>query len=261
MAPPLVASPPMTTAARRPPAIAPAFAASLVVHGAVAVALFGLVATGRPGDGDVAAPLAVRLVGPPLPAEAPPAPAAPDVVVAAEASTAALPARAGDESAQTQPARVADAPLAPTEPRRAPSAAAPPPGTVSARENYAAMGGISPDIVARAHMNYLIEVEKPVRVLRLPEVPYPPAALAAGRQDTVVAWVAVDRDGGIEDVVIDSGEAEFADAVRAALPSAKFLPAEERGELVPFYILLQFDFRTSGSITKPPAAVAAEPAQ
>ncbi|MBK9116813.1 MAG: energy transducer TonB [Betaproteobacteria bacterium] len=250
----------MTIAARRPAAIAPAFAASLVIHGAVAVALFGLVATGRQGDGDVPAPLAVRLVGPPAAAEAPPAPATPDVVVSAEASPVALPAPSSEAGVAPQPARVAEEPRAVADPRPSPSATAPPPGTVSARENYAAMGGISPDLVSRAHMNYLIEVEKPVRVLNLPEVPYPPEALAAGRQDTVVAWVAIDREGAIEDVVIDSGEPEFADAVLAALPTAKFLPAEERGELVPFYILLQFDFRTARGTATAPAAVAAEPA-
>jgi TonB family protein len=105
-------------------------------------------------------------------------------------------------------------------------------------------------------MNYLIEVEKPVRVLSLPDVAYPREALAAGRQDTVVAWVAVDRDGAIEEIVIDSGEPEFAEAVLAALPSAKFLPAEERGEIVPFYILLQFDFRTADATTGTPVTAA-----
>ena len=54
----------MTIAARLP-AIAPAFAASSLIHVAVAVTLFGLVSTGRQGDGDAPAPLAVRLVGHP----------------------------------------------------------------------------------------------------------------------------------------------------------------------------------------------------
>ena len=42
----------MTIAAPRLPAIAPAFAASSLIHVAVAVTLFGLVSTGRQGDGE-----------------------------------------------------------------------------------------------------------------------------------------------------------------------------------------------------------------
>jgi len=250
----------MTTALRRPPAIAPAFVASLVIHVAVGVALFGLIATGRQGPGEPFAPLAVRLVGPPAPAEAPPAPAAPEVVVTADASAVALPAPSAEASAEPRPAQVADEARAEAQRPTPASAPAPPPGAVRVRENYGAMGGISADIVTRAQSDYLIEVEKPVRVLQMPEVPYPPEALRAGRQDTVVAWVAIDREGAIEDVVIDSGEPEFAEAVRAALPTAKFLPAEERGEIVPFYIVLQFDFRMAGGTSGVAAGVAPAPA-
>ena len=46
--------------------------------------------------------------------------------------------------------------------------------------------------------------------------------------------------------------------VLAALPTAKFLPAEERGEIIPFYIVLQFDFRTTGGAVAP-SANASEP--
>ena len=248
----------MTIADRRPPAIAPAFVASLVVHGALGFALFGLVSSGRPGPAEAIAPLAVRLVGPPAPATAPPSPQTTDAVVTADTAAQALPSPSTEANAPPTPAMTAAAPVAAAEAPPADAAAAPPPGTVAVRENYAAMAGISTDIVARAHSDYLIEVEKTVRVLRLPEVPYPPEALAAGRQDTVVAWIAVDREGAIEDVVIDSGEPEFAAAVLAALPTAKFLPAEERGEIIPFYIVLQFDFRTTGGAVAP-SANASEP--
>ncbi len=210
------------------------------------VALFGVVSTGRQGQGDPFAPLAVRLVGPPSPAEAPPVPAAPEVVVTTDASAVALPAPSDASSAEPRPARVADDVRVAVQPRPSANATAPSRGTVAVRENYGAMGGMSADLVTRAQSSYLIEVEKPVRVLSVPEVPYPPEALRAGRQDTVVAWIAIDREGAIEDVVIDSGEPEFAQAVLAALPKAKFLPAEERGEIIPFYIVLQFDFRTAG---------------
>ena len=36
---------------------------------------------------------------------------------------------------------------------------------------------------------------------------------------------------------------EFAAAVESALPTARFLPAENGGETVPFYLIMTFEFR------------------
>lgn len=250
---------------RRSPTIAPAFAASLLIHVMLGVALVGLASADRMARGDDRVPLAVRLVDPPAPPAPLPAPTAAEAIVSPRSEAAALPAASPDvapkpSTATPAPSVTAVQPPAPAEVRPEPASPVPALGTVAIAEPAGGMAALSPDVVARSHGGYLIEVEKPVRVLRMPEVAYPQVALEAQREGTVVVWLAIDRDGAIEDVVVDSGLPAFVDAVMDALPSAKFLPAEERGELIPFYIALQFDFRIAGGATASPGAVAAEPA-
>jgi TonB family protein len=87
------------------------------------------------------------------------------------------------------------------------------------------------------------EVEKPVRPASSLALDYPPAALEAQREGSVLAWVHVATDGSVKEVEIVEGEPEFADSVRDSLMKARFLPAEVDGHAVENYIILQFDFR------------------
>lgn len=246
----------MTPSLHWPPAIAPAFVASLLIHAALAFALIGVITMGRPALGDGTSMLAVRLVEPPASLPLVAADVAPTPLPVAESPTMA-PMR---QPAATPPDAVSVAaptpePPQPPEAQPAPSAPVLPLGEVDIAENYYALSSLQEELVLRTQGAYLAEVEKPVRVLQKPVVGYPADALAAQRSGTVVAWLAISREGAIEEVIIDSGEPEFAEAVTAALPTAKFLPAEEKDELIPFYIVMVFEFR-SGSAIAPPAAEA-----
>ena len=116
-------------------------------------------------------------------------------------------------------------------------------GGIRIAANYAALSGFPEELMLRTQTQFLIEVDKLVRVVRNPDVIYPAGALEAKREGTVVVWLALSREGGVEEVVVVSGEPEFAAAVEAALPSAQFLPAENGGETVPFYLIMTFEFR------------------
>ena len=115
---------------------------------------------------------------------------------------------------------------------------------------------LSDALQQRSQAEYPIEIDKPVRVLVAPAVGYPPAAAKSKREGTVVAWTAVGAGGEIEDIVIE-GDPEFGDAVTQAMGGAKFLPAENDGSPIRFYVVLTFEFRTGASGATPPAAIVA----
>ena len=98
-------------------------------------------------------------------------------------------------------------------------------------------------LAGRSLAEFLPEVEKPVRLASALAVDYPPAALQAKREGSVLAWVEVLSDGSVNEVQIVDGAPEFADSVHEALLKARFLPAEAYGQVVQHYIILQFDFR------------------
>lgn len=103
------------------------------------------------------------------------------------------------------------------------------------------------DLHGRSQSEFPIEIDKPVRLDGRIVARYPAAALAAGREDSVVAWVVVNEQGRASEIEIPEGTEEFADQVRAALRAARFLPAEDKLQPIRFPIALQFDFR-SGAI-------------
>lgn len=234
----------LALASTRRLAIAPAALASLLVHGAIAVVL-GVVVSTRPATwGNATSTLTVELAAVPSVIESPPAPA-PTVpeVMRLEARTVVPPLPVPDPT--LPPPRPATPPPVPQIPDAQPAST--PPALQTARirmaTNYSALSSLPEELVQRSQGEFLVEVDKLVQVVRSPDVVYPADALAAGREDTVVVWLALDRDGAITESIIVSGAPEFAEAVTSALPSARFLPAVNAGENVPFYLIMTFDFR------------------
>ncbi len=227
--------------------MAPAALASLSIHVAIAFVLATVVSPRPFAWGYSSAALTVELVSPPTKAEVPvPAVTAPvpEVVSAPMTRTDATPSPGNSISAATAPASPAPVPVEPAPPQDATQASLTL-GHVRMAENYAGLSGLPEELVLRTQGEFLIEVDKLVRIARNPDLAYPPEALQAGRQGSVVAWLALDRDGAVTETIIVSGEPEFAAAVEAALPTARFLPAENIGETVPFYLIMTFEFRGS----------------
>jgi len=89
------------------------------------------------------------------------------------------------------------------------------------------------------------EVEKPVRLLAGSAPRYPELLRATGVEGSVVAVFVVDEKGRAEmDSVrfVGSGNALFQDAVRAALPRMRFVPAEIAGQKVRQLVQMPFVF-------------------
>ncbi len=130
-------------------------------------------------------------------------------------------------------------------------------GSVDVRlQDQALMTGLPNVLAERTTSEFPVEVLRLVRMPSRPAVAYPPEALAAQRQGSVLAWITVEADGSVEEVIIVEGEAEFAAAVEAALVATRFAPAVDRSGPIRFYTLLRFDF-AGGS----PAAAAAAAAE
>ena len=230
---------------RLPPALAPAALASLSVHVAIAFVLASVVSLRPFAWGYSNAALTVALVSPSSQAEvavtAVPAPVS--VVARAPMRRTEAPAvPATPMPAAPPPAVPASVPVEPL-PSRAETQASLTLGQIRMAETYAGLSGLPEELVLRTQGEFLIEVDKLVRIVRNPDVVYPPDALQARREGTVVAWMALDREGALTEIIIVSGEPEFAAAVEAALPTARFLPAENGGETVPFYLIMTFEFR------------------
>lgn len=243
------------------PEVFGAYAASIAFHLVVALVLFGAFAAGGVKFQRSDAPLTVRLMAPaahPAPAAAPivlPMPITPALPIVASPlakllNVDQLPVEAGVASPD------APAPVPPRVPEHAEASGF---NQVDVSENYSILHSLQEELVLRTQGDYLVEVEKPVRMLKRPEVNYPPEALSAQRQGTVVAWIAINTDGNVDEVIISSGTEEFAEAVREALPSARFLPAEERGQIIPYYIVLSIDFRSGVPTTASTAVRSAPP--
>ncbi len=218
--------------------------ASVVAHLAIAMVVAAFVSTRPATWGTASAAITVNLVVPqPVVDPAPPVPELPTpVITSTDPGGAVAPATASENAPPPAPAILPETPqkAEPPQPATQPSVAS---GKVDVAENYAAVSGLPEELAHRTHGEFLIEVDKLAQVVRQPDIVYPPEALAAGREGKVMAWIALDREGAITETIIVSGEPEFAAAVEAALPSARFLPAINAGEAVPFYMILNFNFR------------------
>jgi TonB family protein len=97
------------------------------------------------------------------------------------------------------------------------------------------------EALSRQMSEFPVEIDFPVRLTETVRARYPPAALAAGREDSVAVWVVVDAQGVPEEVLVTDGQEEFAGAVIEAVRAARFVPA--RNNLVPIRFPLALEFR------------------
>jgi len=101
------------------------------------------------------------------------------------------------------------------------------------------------ELYDRTLREFPVEIGKRPRMTAAIVARYPPAALAAGREDSVIAWVVVNEQGEASEIEFPEGSDEFAEEVRTALRAARFKPAEDRLRPIRFPLALQFDFRLS----------------
>ncbi len=98
------------------------------------------------------------------------------------------------------------------------------------------------EALSRQMSEFPVEVDFPVRLSETIRAQYPPAALAAGREDSVAVWIVVDGQGLPEEVLVTDGQEEFAGAVIAAVRSAHFVPAQNNLVPIRFPLALEFHF-------------------
>jgi outer membrane biosynthesis protein TonB len=111
----------------------------------------------------------------------------------------------------------------------------------------------------RSRDEYPSEVRQAVAIDAALDVAYPAAALAAHREGTVLAWLAVGTDGAVTELNIVSGDDDFSLAVADALGPARLKPATDiEDHPIPFWAVLEFDFRLDGAAA-PGGTVAAAP--
>jgi TonB family protein len=227
----------------------PAFGASLAIH--VAVLLLTISALGAalaaPADGTRGA-LDVRIVdaSPPAPAEV--------LAVPADAPSSIPVPVAGVEAVEHKETTVSAAPVTPVVPDRGRAVGPAPIGTVTVTPNdiYALLGE---ELDKRAHAEFPSEVDKPVQLTSSASVEYPKPALAQRIEESIVAWIVVSAEGEVEEVQIENDASEFKDAVVAAARQSRYSPAENKGERIRHYIMLEYRFR----IDAPPSAIATTP--
>jgi len=104
--------------------------------------------------------------------------------------------------------------------------------------------GLNSGSAARAYSEN--EVDRAVEVVRAPEPRYPDALRSADLEGAVVMRFIVGTNGRVEPgsiKVLSSPHKQFSEAVRAALLSAKFRPAETGGHAVRQLVEQSFSFR------------------
>ena len=106
-----------------------------------------------------------------------------------------------------------------------------------------------------------IEIDAGVVVPDRFDVPYPPAALAARKEGTVLAWAVIDDKGDVEATHIVEGEPEFAESVESVLAKTRFIPAHDLGKTLRYYITLEFEFRIEAAGAVADVASTAKPAR
>ena len=99
------------------------------------------------------------------------------------------------------------------------------------------------DLNSRQLAEFPVELEFPVRLAGKIVAHYPPAALAAGREGSVVVWIVVDAQGHADEIEVTEGAEEFANEVIAVIREAHFLPAQNNLMPIRFPISLEFQFK------------------
>jgi TonB family protein len=89
------------------------------------------------------------------------------------------------------------------------------------------------------------EVDVPVRLPGELVVPYPLAAWAAREQGIVRVFAIISEDGSVEqsNLQLDQPSPELGKAVDDVLSRTRFIPAEDGGKAIRFYVTLEFVFR------------------
>lgn len=117
------------------------------------------------------------------------------------------------------------------------------------RADTATVPQSAPDTTGKPLLDF--QVQRPATLRPGTKGPaYPAEARAAGVQGSVLAQFVVNTDGDIETgtfKVLHSDNAMFSTAVREALPTLKFVPAENKGAKVRQLVQAPFSFRLNGS--------------
>ena len=251
-----------TTTLAAPPPPTPLWAAgllSLVLHAALLATLGSVLTSAWRGANFTTfsgsgTPLQAVLA-PPAPAvesEPPPAPQV-EIATPAPASPPVAPAPAA-------PPPVPPAPAAP--PAVAP--AVPPPGLTQPGTSQvdaprrpaplptdsgdiavgptADLSGFGPVTAARLALQFPVRPGRLPRLARTLTVVYPESALRERASTQVGALLLLDAKGSVVETVIEPDDPVFAPAVREALGSAVFLPAQAADAPLPYWIALEFVF-------------------
>lgn len=115
------------------------------------------------------------------------------------------------------------------------------------------VGRLSGELQTRQMSDFPMELDSPVGLRQTIVARYPPAAMAAGREGSVIAWVVVDARGSVEEIQIADGAEEFANAVVAAVREGRFIPAQINAAPVRFPIALEFRFSAAKPTASPDA--------
>ncbi len=126
-------------------------------------------------------------------------------------------------------------------------------------EPVIAITRIGDELLKRTMEEFPVEIGWPVRIHGKIRARYPPAALEAGREDTVIVWVVVDAQANVEEIQVVEGAEEFVDAAIDAVKAAQFHPAALDGVGISFPIALEFRFALGTSNPQRKTITAATP--
>src|ERR1700687_6360867 len=93
--------------------------------------------------------------------------------------------------------------------------------------------------------------DKPPRLLEPLRVPYPPRAARAHADAHIGVLLLLDATGQVVDTTLFPDEPLFGPTILEALNGARFAPAEADAKAIPYWIILEFDFRTRPAAAKP----------
>ena len=93
--------------------------------------------------------------------------------------------------------------------------------------------------------------DKPPRLLEPLRVPYPPRAARAHADAHIGVLLLLDATGQVVDTTLFPDEPLFGPTILEALNGARFAPAEADAKAIPYWIILEFNFRTRPAAAKP----------
>jgi len=92
---------------------------------------------------------------------------------------------------------------------------------------------------------------KPPRLLDPLIVPYPPRAARAHADAHIGVLLLLDATGQVVDTTLFPDEPLFGPTILSSLKGARFSPAEVDAKAIPYWIILEFNFRTRPAAAKP----------